>query len=120
MLACSHEYGVGNPITDAGSRGQDVVMREIMRHHRIELDLREPTARMHDFMERACDFFESLSSAERRDSLEGGGARAANASAAAGKHSTSVHLKAALAQLSVCEMVSAPVHGRRASTSTCG
>ena len=62
---CSHEYGVGNPICDMGSRGRDDELREVMRHLRLAPVQRDVPAAFLAYMERVADFFDALSTEQR-------------------------------------------------------
>jgi hypothetical protein len=62
---CSHEYGVGNPICDMGSRGRDDELREVMRHLRLAPVKRDVPAAFLAYMERVADFFDALSTEQR-------------------------------------------------------
>ena len=59
-LVCSHEYGVGNPITDAWSRGKEEVGSAVMRQMHLEARWVSPPSYMDELMEEALMFFKAL------------------------------------------------------------
>ena len=83
-LVCSQEYGVGNPLTDAGSRGKKEVMRAVARSLGLSLEIEKlPSAAMAYMM--AVD--------RHLDELLRTGEYWLNAAASTGKHATGQQLK---------------------------
>lgn len=82
-LVCSHEFGVGNPLTDAGSRGKDSVMQEVARSLGLRPREVEPPQTALEYMETVDRYL---------DELIARGEYVLNADGVAGLYSTSVSL----------------------------
>lgn len=65
-LVAAHEYGVGNPITDADSRGKHQVAEEIMAHMRLRAQpIKAVPPEGISYMDEVLAFFRTLPASER-------------------------------------------------------
>jgi len=69
-LVVSHEFGVGNPICDRGSRGNKGEMLEIMAQLRLKPNEHKAHPDGVEFLDKASDFLESLSAEDRAMEME--------------------------------------------------
>ena len=91
-LVCSQEFGVSNIVTDAGSRGKEGVLHAVSTHLGWKLTVMDVPERGVAFLDEAARVYASYTPQERERCGAVYGAAAQNAEAAAGSHSTSVHL----------------------------
>ena len=77
ILYMSHEYGVGNPICDLGSRGSQQLMLSVMRHLHLDPQAVAVPPEFIEFGDAALAFYDSLDAEQRAVEdhlLSGGGA----------------------------------------------